>query len=391
MNDNIETFSYKYILWSFFLGLLFYDAICTYLNFKYVDEILSCILLFEFFTIGKFTKEIWIFAFIYFFYLFYSLFFGVAKYQAVIIDAIIYIKPFVGFYTAYVLGMHISEPDKAIIKKIIIGCCVVIFLLSLIIPKFQLLFFGHQSRYATFFQVSGFLYYYCSERRREDIVVSLIMWSCALLSFRSKSYGFFAAAITLFYFLRNKRIVEIGYSVILYIPILCSVILYAAWTKVESYITVGTNDDYTQSYARPALYQASIFVMSDYFPFGPGFGSYGSFASSEYYSPLYEEYGLDAVWGLSEDMGSFICDTFFPQLTQFGVAGVFLFVFFFLIRFKEIKFLFYDDDDMIKMNLLVIFFFIIESVVDSTFVQNRGMVMLMVWGMLISEKKYNLR
>lgn len=69
----------------------------------------------------------------------------------------------------------------------------------------------------------------------------------------------------------------------------------------------------------------SMQILYDYFPFGSGLGSFGTFASAEYYSPVYSAYGIDHLWGLSKDMPAFICDAFYPELAQFGVAGVILY------------------------------------------------------------------
>lgn len=65
----------------------------------------------------------------------------------------------------------------------------------------------------------------------------------------------------------------------------------------------------------------------DYFPFGCGLGSFGTFASAEYYSPIYEMYGLNHIWGLSKNMPIFICDAFYPELAQFGIIGAILYFF----------------------------------------------------------------
>ena len=46
------------------------------------------------------------------------------------------------------------------------------------------------------------------------------------------------------------------------------------------------------------------------------------------------------------------------------------------------------DPLIMKMSLLILIFFMIESSVDSTFVHNRGMIMMILWGMIINESKY---
>ena len=163
-----------------------------------------------------------------------------------------------------------------------------------------------------------------------------------------------------------------------------------AWEKFQFYFITGSSDDMTESFARPALYQGAFVILKDYFLFGPGLGSYANFASAEYYSPLYYEYGLNQVFGLEEGEGSFIADTFFPQLAQFGIVGVILFFMFFRKRYKETMYYYNVNCDplIMKMSLLILIFFMIESSVDSTFVHNRGMIMMILWGMIINESKY---
>ena len=160
-----------------------------------------------------------------------------------------------------------------------------------------------------------------------------------------------------------------------------------AWEKFYFYFVTGSNSELSASFARPALYQGAFWIMNDYFPFGSGFGSYACYASGVYYSPIYYQYGLDVVQGLDEYEGAFISDTFFPQIAQFGVVGLFLFILFFVIRYKEIvrNSTINNDVLLMKMSILILLFFLIESSVDSTFVHNRGMVMMMLWGMLINE------
>ena len=78
--------------------------------------------------------------------------------------------------------------------------------------------------------------------------------------------------------------------------------------------------------------------------------------------------------------GLFICDTFIPSLVQYGSVGI---IFFILFWKKRIK------DGLLKMKherafftfqyvLLIVIFFAIESIADSTFTHNRGMYMLML-------------
>lgn len=64
-------------------------------------------------------------------------------------------------------------------------------------------------------------------------------------------------------------------------------------------------------------------IAWDYFPFGAGFGTFGSWMSRAMYSPLYHTYGLSHVWGLSPGKTSFINDIFWPSiLAETGIFGL---------------------------------------------------------------------
>jgi hypothetical protein len=80
---------------------------------------------------------------------------------------------------------------------------------------------------------------------------------------------------------------------------------------------------------RTALYVGSVAVARDHFPFGGGLGRWGSFMSRLDYSPLYAEYGLNRIWGLSPTNRIAIDDTFWPSvLGETGVFGLIAFALF---------------------------------------------------------------
>jgi hypothetical protein len=75
--------------------------------------------------------------------------------------------------------------------------------------------------------------------------------------------------------------------------------------------------------ARIALYSTSVLIARDDFPFGAGLGRYGSGVSRDPYSPVYAQYGLDKIDGLSPTHSSFVSDTFWPRiLGETGVIGL---------------------------------------------------------------------
>ena len=160
--------------------------------------------------------------------------------------------------------------------------------------------------------------------------------------------------------------------------------IWLAKDKIILYYVDGMMNS-QEMWSRPAMMLTSMQILYDYFPFGSGLGSFGTFASAEYYSPVYAAYGIDHLWGLSKDMPTFICDAFYPELAQFGVAGVILyFVFWFSILRKSTKTLL---PTMQLFVLLIFIFFLIEGIADATFTQNRGLFILILLGLILSSNK----
>ena len=80
---------------------------------------------------------------------------------------------------------------------------------------------------------------------------------------------------------------------------------------------------------RVGLALGSVAIARDEFPLGAGVGRFGSHMSRERYSPLYAEYGLDGIYGLSEAYPIAVTDNFWPMiLAETGVVGLIAMVIF---------------------------------------------------------------
>ena len=316
--------------------------------------------------------------------------FRISKIPAIITDYLIILKPFIAFYSVYYMGLTLSERQKAGIKTIVL--LIVLIILLGVIVDYELFVWtipSHASRFATIMVVLAFSYYYCSKRNRLSLIYTILILSISLLSFRSKAYGFFVLAFVFLFFFNVKKF-KMNIISLMGIIVCLMLVIYVSWGKISFYFVEGTQSDDIENFmARPALYAGAAKIIQDYPLMGPGLGTYASYASDKYYSPLYSKYNLDKVHGLSEG-GAFISDTFFPSLAQYGLIGIFLFFFFFYRRYIEVKNKKELTGDVIwfKMSLLFFVFFLIESTSDSTFVQNRGMVMMMLLAMYINENRY---
>lgn len=386
-------FTKIYLYIALIFGVFLYDFIGDQLSFTFIDEILVLwIFLFAIMHKGI-NRECRTFILIALFYLVYSFIISSNVYQGILMDFTIQVKPFIAFYCAYKLNLGLTIKQRKGIKKLVLLLVIIVLIIACVDYDFAMYrLLGHTSRFATFYEVLGFTYFYCSDRNKKDLFITICIWCIGLLSMRSKCYGFVSISIALLYAVKDKHFYKFKLSSICIVIMLIAVMMFAAWDKIYFYLYTGTlqADDISDMFARPALYATSFKILLDYIPFGSGFGSFACFASREYYSPLYAKYGIDTVFGLSKEVPEFISDTYYPVLSQFGIIGIILIFIFFKRRVRTIinSFERNGNSDWLKISILFIVFFLIESLSDSTMIQNRGVVIMIIFAMYINEGKH---
>lgn len=80
----------------------------------------------------------------------------------------------------------------------------------------------------------------------------------------------------------------------------------------------------------------SVKIADDFFPLGVGWGKFGSATSAQIYSEVYNNYGIEGLWGLNyETNHSFMQDNQLPMfLGETGYLGTLLFFFILYYVFK---------------------------------------------------------
>lgn len=404
--EHPRLFSLAISLWIlafYWLGVVFYDLLDSY-SFKYADEglLLGLFVLYGAHVMQSGTLHWRLVAILLtaIFYIGYSANLGLNSLNAILADCIVSFKPFVAFALIASISPRLSPRQLSLFRINAVLGGGLAFAISLAGPDAIHFFFGHPSRLATTATISGLLFLLSSSMMgatkntaplgKREIGVSILLFAIALASERAKAFAFFAVACGLLAYLsststkpsnRGKGKRNIGLTLILAISIAIAA-LFAA-DKFEYYFVEGTAG--SEVFARPAMYLTSLSLASDYFPFGSGLASFGTYYSAVYYSPIYSAYELDRVWGLSEDAPEFTSDTLLPALLgQFGVFGFSLLVYSTIRVFRAISRSPTARSD-IFVTLLVFFIFLtIETFVDSTLIQNRGTFVLALLGLLYS-------
>jgi hypothetical protein len=215
------------------------------------------------------------------------------------------------------------------------------------------------------------------------LVSAVVILLCTVLSDNRKKYDIFIvfeALVILFFTLRNKAFVFIlGYFFMKitmkytktikmrYILILALIGIASTYNKIMEYAS------YYLTAARPALFIVGFMLACRYFPFGSGFGTFASDLSGKYYSPIYYEYGINVVTGLTETNYSYIGDTFWPYVYgQFGFIGLTLFMLIIVNIFKSIQRRYEFNKKAQYAAFLLLIYVLIASTAESIFTDVTG-------------------
>ncbi|AHF13660.1 hypothetical protein BARVI_03595 [Barnesiella viscericola DSM 18177] len=327
------------------------------------------------------------------FYMLYSLFFvHYNTSKAIMYDFFIQLKPFIAFYAAYSMRVRFNDSQKLFLKRLCIALSII--MLTIILSGYGTVFFFHVAYFGIISILLFLIYYYCSYQNltRRDKIIMILMLVVGFFSTRSKFYGFFVVAVYIFFWYKPGILVRMKLKQWLTIVFVFCAMLYVAWGKIDYYFLSSgfllDADEMDYSFARAALYAQAPLVLMDHFIFGSGLASYATFSSGQVgYSLLYSLYDIDKIWGLEEGDCPFVSDTFFPELVQFGIVGIILFVYFWVWVYRKIKPKTVNSDaiQLHKIGLLIIVFIAIESVAGSVFLQGPGIMVMILLGFVVRE------
>jgi len=356
-------------------------AIEPFTAFNYLDE---CIVLFLA-IIGIINYHIYrnrefiLVCSILFLYLIYSLIINSNNINAILLDFILTIKPFICFYIASHIDTNLSHKDTKKFMYISIGLGITCWLY---LPFIETLYLNTASFYP-FCISSAIAFLLFAPPNKNNKYIALLFLIPGLFSLRAKYYAEFIIFIYLYFFL-HKRL-KFSFKNIFIFCCLVGLIIYVNWNKFSFYFI----DGYEHGAARTIMYYTSFQIFADYFPFGCGYGTFGTEASARFYSPIYVEYDLHNIYGLRpEDYQTdnhFFSDTFYPILAQFGIIGVFLYIIFWFRIWAKGKFIL----QLKKYRLFLFLFFTmaIQNIADITFMNKFSIPIMIAIGILASPKK----
>ena len=346
---------------------------------QYIDEFMTLgLVVFTFIkkTSGKhIKKEIYTYGILMLFYVLYSLAMAINVPASVFLDLQQQVRPYCIFFCTYLLAPTFTKKQQKTILYIYFAA------IAYFLFGFR---FGVEN--ATIGQACfqcGLLYIFFRGDKKKHLYIGVLIVTLGLLSGKSKFFGEYVMFIGLIFFLKNKFRLD---NLLTYMQVgaLLIAILFFTWYKFNAYYIEGMGEEVSkhERMARPESYKAAgTIIFNDYIPFGSGLGTFATNAAAKFYSPLYYKYGLNDIWGLYPENPMFLADAFFPTMAEFGMVGIFFFIWFWVRRYKEINkinnFLIY------KIALMCILALFLEGTADTSYLSGKGMGFFMLIAMAL--------
>lgn len=301
-------------------------------------------------------------------------------------DIFALVKPFINYICFIILFKNVNK--DILLNKISRKCKIyihIIFIFS-IINMFLPIGMDHDYRYGI--KVFKFLYSHPTY-----LVFSMVILVCILVvenekgnkkyileglfilltTFRSKAFVFILGYVLINIFYNYSTKIKVRHIVF----ILLVGIMFTS-NKIQDYFSHGLYA------ARPALYIIGLNIMSDYFPLGTGFSSFASSLSGENYSPVYAQYGINYVDGLSVENYSYMADVFWPYIYgQFGILGFIIYIYILGNIYISLKIRYSNNITKNKIIDLLFFYMMFASFAESVFIDTTGQFAFIVFAVFL--------
>lgn len=311
------------------------------------------------------------------FYVLYSVLMHVNVWGAVELEIVQQVRPYSVIYCTWILNPKFTPFQK---KLMVLSMIITLFSWIIYHPESHL---DEDAEFPVLGQLAictGMSYYLFMGENTSNKRLALFFVLVGLIAPKFKFMGEVVCFVAVMFYMRKQLNVK-SPKTIVFLSILLVVVLVVTWTRFDGYYVTGWNDE---NLARPKTYRTSFLILRDYFPFGPGMGTFATLGAWRYYSPLYYKYNLNTVWGLDEG-GGFICDAFYPTIAQYGIVGVFLFCIFWKRRLATIVNI--EDIKYYRVALMAFFCLAIEQTADSSYLSGKGMGYFMLLGLCMNANR----
>lgn len=324
--------------------------------------------------------------------------FNYQSWNAVAQDVFINLKFFLGIATTYYLfkNFNIKKYKNKLNfhAKVLIVLFFILVIQNKVTHVFEVaggrfgisaekIFFNHPTELAstTFFLLLILMFTY-SSTKKEFLFVMMASF-VILMTLRFKAIATVMLFIYMYMIVLSGRKMKMLYL----LPLLPFIIVVGG--KEFFFYFFGEN---TLDMARGTLTYTSLRVANDTFPLGAGFGTFASWMSGVYYSPLYVMYGINGVWGLGREWPALVSDVFWPMIiAQNGYIGLLVYCFVIYCLFRLILQCSKYDKKIFLSGMGALSYLLISSIAESAFVNPLAVPLSFVIGLCICTYKQKER
>ena len=325
-----------------------------------------------------------------FFYLIYSLVIKSNIRVAILDDFIMQTKPYMALFGMLCLRPRLTDENRRVLIVICIIGALTIPPIYAASPHIEggYIAYGHLlcgMSLAADATVTGYAIFLLS--KRESIATKLTSIGVIMLGLLAPTTKYIGALLmSIYIIIFLKRPLRLNLQLLISVPLIFSLVVYLNREDFDMYITNGVDDEV----ARAMLYEKLPDVLNDNIPFGSGFATYASSNSARWYSPLYERYGLDEVWGLSKEEATFVSDTYYPVMAQYGYAGILLFILLIIWILRKGRAVYAITHDMkrYKTVVMIVLFILIENIAGSIFIKESGVMAMILLALALDSDSF---
>lgn len=148
---------------------------------------------------------------------------------------------------------------------------------------------------------------------------------------------------------------------------------------------------FSTSGVRGILLSTGVKIANDFFPLGAGFGTYGSEISREIYSPIYYNYNLNNIYGLSPEWPAYITDSHWASiLGENGWIGMLIMILILIMMLVTIFKV--GKSNIYKLSIIALFLYaIMSSLSDTILISYRGVAICIIVNFIIRIVSYSQR
>ena len=218
-----------------------------------------------------------------------------------------------------------------------------------------------------------------------------LLLDCLLIFMAQRSKGYiFIAFLAMFILLgevwvmkiltlvfgSNEEKVKFG-RLLIAAAVLCLMIMIVGKSRIEQTFS------FSYPVPRIVLHVVGFRILMDFFPLGSGLGTFASYLSGEYYSNVYDLYGVSNVIGMTREKFNFISDVFWPYIYgQFGIFGLLIYLKLIIgIFFRQFRSAITDNARIAVVAVWI--YALIASTSEAYFTNGTGVQMALFLGLLI--------